>query len=75
MNKRLVRSAFESDEWIERIAANPKGERATKMHNESGNKKQHSKLGFATKAKKNNPALDFDQDAQRPAASNDLASI
>lgn len=58
-NKLLVRSCFENDGWIDRIAANPMKERRVKMQNEKGNDIQHSKIGFAVEVKKRDPAVSF----------------
>lgn len=58
LNKLLVRSCFETEAWVERIAANPDGERRVKLDNEAGNTSQHGKLKFFTEAKRKNPNLD-----------------
>ncbi|KAF3767218.1 hypothetical protein M406DRAFT_69380 [Cryphonectria parasitica EP155] len=67
-NKLLVRSAFETDLWIDRIADRPRFERTLKMQNERGNKLQHSKLKYASKVQRENPDLDFVADAESSAA-------
>lgn len=58
VNKLLVRSCFETEAWVERIAANPDGERRVKLDNEAGNTSQHGKLKFFTEAERKNPVLD-----------------
>lgn len=60
VNKLLVKSCFENDSWIERIAANPVWERNRKMQNEAGNDAQHSKIHYAVKMKTENPSVDFE---------------
>lgn len=64
-----MRSCFENDGWIDRIAANPIKERKIKMQNEKGNENQHSKIGFAVDAKKKDPTISFDNFSKSTIAS------
>lgn len=65
-NKSLVRSSFESQEWVDRIAANPSKERSTKNGNRKINTSQHAKLSFATAEKKQRPELTFKKQTAQP---------
>lgn len=56
-----MRSSFESQEWVDRIAANPSKERDIKNKNMKINAVQHAKLSFATTEKKQRPDLTFEK--------------
>lgn len=63
----LAGSAFDSDEWVDRIAAAPNLEFAKKQGNKEGNGKKNDKLKFATRIKRANP--DVEKKDSTPATS------
>lgn len=68
----LAGSAFDSDEWVHRIAGAPKLEFAKKQGNKEGNGKKNDKLKFATRMKRANP--DIEKKDSTPATSSTATS-
>lgn len=60
-----MRSAFESEEWIDRIAINPDAELHRKKTNKTINEAKGEKQKFADRMKKNDPTINF-KDIVRP---------
>lgn len=54
-----MRSAFESEEWIDRIVINPDAELHRKKTNKTINEAKGEKQKFADRMKKNDPTIDF----------------
>lgn len=54
-----MRSAFESEEWIDRIVINPDAELHRKKTNKTINEAKGEKQRFADRMKKNDPTIDF----------------
>lgn len=52
VNKHLIRSALQSNEWVDRIAANPRGERSKKKSNDKINSMKLDQLAQARQLKK-----------------------
>ncbi|KAG6361164.1 hypothetical protein INS49_009388 [Diaporthe citri] len=59
VSKLLARSAFESEEWIDRIVINPDAELHRKKTNKTINEAKGEKQKFANMMKKNDPTIDF----------------
>ncbi|KAL2283710.1 hypothetical protein FJTKL_09757 [Diaporthe vaccinii] len=59
VSKLLVRSAFESEEWVDRIVINPDAELHRKKTNKTINEAKGEKQKFADRMKKNDPTIDF----------------
>lgn len=59
VSKLLVRSAFNSNEWIERIAINPDAELDRKRTNKEINDTKARKQKFAEEMKKKDPSINF----------------
>lgn len=68
VSKLVVRSAFESQEWVDRIAINPDFELKRKRMNKGGNDKKDRKRKFADEMKKRDPTINFDNTASRGSA-------
>lgn len=64
----MVRSAFESQEWVDRIAINPDFELKRKRMNKGLNDKKDRKRKFADEMKKRDPTINFDNTASRGSA-------
>lgn len=59
VSKLLVRSAFDSNKWIDRIAVNPNAELELKRTNKAVNDTKSQKQKFADKMKKKDPSINF----------------
>lgn len=75
VSKLLVRSAFESQEWIDRIVTNPNAELHRKKMNKTINDVKAEKHKFADKMKKNDPTINFKKTSSpKSAETNPLAA-
>lgn len=59
VSKLLVRSAFQSNEWIDRIAVNPSAELERKRTNKEINDTKGRKQKYADKMKEKDPSINF----------------
>lgn len=68
VSKLVVRSAFESQEWVDRIAINPDFELKRKKTNKGGNDRKDRKRKFADEMKKRDPTINFEGTTSRGSA-------
>lgn len=76
VSKLMVRSAFQSNEWIDRIAVNPDEELERKRTNKKINDTKGRKQKFAEEMKKKDPSIDFKNNVSpKSAETNNSAAI